>query len=134
MRVSVVHSVTILSHQAAVVGVQCDSNCSLCGPLLLDPDTQPLLQVENTLLEPTKNGMSQVVLPNTTDCSCSVESGAEIGQATSVDVVSLEEEPAASSEQEIVSTPLTLQSGGLIEPRQMSADRSSRATLVNWIC
>ena len=72
---------TLLSQQLAAVGVQC---CRVSGPLLLKPDTQLMLQVEDTLLEPTEDGMSLVVLSNPTGRSCSVE---KLGQATSIKVV-----------------------------------------------
>ena len=65
VRVSLVTSVRLLPHQAAVVPIQLPAECSLEGPPLpLEPDSRGELQMEDALVQPSKDGLAQVVISN----------------------------------------------------------------------
>ena len=94
VRVSLIDSVCLLPHQSAVVNVTVGPRGALREPLLLVPGTQAaVLQVEDSVLQPTAEGSAPVVVSNPTGCSCFMERGTELGEATSITVVTPEEEP-----------------------------------------
>lgn len=94
VRVSLIQSVCLLPHQSAVVDVAVGPPGVRQEPLLLVPDAETGgLQVEDALLLPTKEGSALVVVSNPTGCSCFVERGTELGEATGITLISTEDEP-----------------------------------------
>ncbi len=61
------------------------------GPLLMEPatlaDESPELQVGESLIQPTKDGFSQVVIINPTGFTQSLSPGTELGGASEASVI-----------------------------------------------
>ena len=93
VRVSLVQSVHLLPHQRAVVDVKLSRECSPREPLLFESDIRDtMLQVDDSVLQPSKEGVTQVVIANPTGCSCTWDEGTDLGEATSITVIEPEEE------------------------------------------
>ena len=107
VRVSLVTSVRLLPHQAAVVPVRMESECPLTGPLLLEPDPDAALQLGDMLLQFSEDGMAQAVVSNPTGCSCFADEGTVVGEVTDISVVASDGVPELGpiAEQEDVSSP-----------------------------
>ena len=88
VHVNMVQTVHFLPHQSIAVQVKIDKNE---GTLLVEPDGDleavTGLQVENTLVQPTREGLAHVILSNSTGCSSCVNAGTVIGEAAEVDIV-----------------------------------------------
>ena len=69
--------------------------------VLLEPSTrESLVQVEDSLLRVKGDGLAQVAVFNHTGCSCSMEAGAELGEASPVDLVQPDQHPTEASEEQ----------------------------------
>jgi hypothetical protein len=101
VRVRLVQSLRLLPHQGASVSVQLEPGSRLekSEAVLLEPSTrESLLQVEDSLLRFEGEGLVQIAVFNRTGCSCSVEAGAELGEASPVDLVLPEQQPFEATE------------------------------------
>ena len=89
VRVNMVQTVRFLPHQSLAVPVKIDRKEK--GTLLVEPDNDleavTGLQVEDTLIRLTEEGLAHVVLSNMTGCSSCIQAGTMIGEAAEVDVV-----------------------------------------------
>ena len=100
VRVSLVTSVRLLPHQAAVVPVHMVNECPLTGPLLLELDPDAALQLGDMLLQFSEDGMAQVVVSNPTGCSCFAEEGITVGEVTDISIVVSDDVPELSPTEE----------------------------------
>ena len=103
VRVRLVQSLRLLPHQGASVVVQLEPGRGLqeSDAVLLEPSThESLVQVEDSLLCVKGDGLAQVAVFNHTGCSCSMEAGAELGEASPVDLVQPDQHPTEASEEQ----------------------------------
>ena len=90
VRVMLVQSLRLLPHQGASVTVQLDSDSGLQNTesMLLEPSChQSPVEVHDSLLKFNRDGHGQVAVYNPTGCSCFLEAGAELGEASVVTIV-----------------------------------------------
>ena len=90
VRVSLVQSLRLLPHQGVLVRVKLDtlSQLSESDPVLLAPSTsESPWQVEDSIISVNCDGVAQLTVTNPTGCSCVVEAGTMLGEASSVTVV-----------------------------------------------
>ena len=74
-----------------VVQVKVDPSDVKARPLLVEQDDDleqtTGIQVEDTLVQPTQEGLTYVTVSNMTSCSSCVNAGTVIGEATEVEIV-----------------------------------------------
>ena len=90
VRVRLVQSLRLLPHQGASVTVQLDADSEQQNTesMLLEPSChQSPVEVDDSLLKLNRDGHGQVAVYNPTGCSCSLEAGAELGEASVIAVV-----------------------------------------------
>ena len=98
VRVNLVQSVRLLPHQSKMVEVQLTPATSLNQPLLVEPLPAPLrcdvpLEVDPVLLKTTAEGMTTVVVSNSSGQACCMGRGSLIGNASIVNVSDAGEQP-----------------------------------------
>ena len=90
VRVRLVQSLRLLPHQGASVTVQLHSDSELQNTesMLLEPSChQSPVEVDDSLPKFNRVGHGQVAVYNPTGCSCFLEAGAELGEASVIAVV-----------------------------------------------
>ena len=95
-QVRLVQSLRLLPHQGASVSVQLEpvSRLQESEEVLIEPSTHELpLQVEDSLLRVSGEGLACVAVLNPTGCSCSLEAGTELGEASTVNLVPPDQQP-----------------------------------------
>ncbi len=102
VRVSLVQSLRLLPHQGASVSVRLDPGSELpeSEPVLLEPSMgaqEPLLHVEDAILRFNHEGLAQIAVFNTTGCSCSMEAGAKLGEASTVTLIHPDQIPSETA-------------------------------------
>lgn len=106
VRVSLVQSLQILPHQSILATVHLHTESGDTGeePLLMEHahsvelEEATGLQLEDTLLRPTKDGLTQLVISNPSGYSMSIESGTSLGEAVGATVVAHEPTACPASE------------------------------------
>ena len=88
VRVSLVQSLSLLPHQSSTVQVRVDPYKSLRKPLLVEHDIRMEestgFQMDDALIEPTEEGLAQLVISNPSGCSRTLSSGTLLGEAVEV--------------------------------------------------
>lgn len=90
VRVNLVQSLNLLPHQGATVSVSLGPGSRLpeSEPVLLEPSTcESFVHVDDSVLQFDREGLAQVAIFNSTGCSCSVEAGMELGEASVVTLI-----------------------------------------------
>ena len=103
MNVSSVKTIRVLPHQSIVIEVKTQPSD---GPVLLEHDCALEesigLQLEDTLVFPSKEGFVYAIISNLAGCSRSVDAGTIIGRAVEVEVIKGSElEPMTESDEEL---------------------------------
>ena len=94
VRIRTIQSVRLLPHQGALVAVQVEGGEHLgkSGVALLEPSQpDPLLCVQDSLLQVQDGCLSHVQVFNPTGCSCFVEAGAELGEVVNAELIEAEQ-------------------------------------------
>ena len=90
-QVNMVRTIYLLPHQSMAVPVKIKSSDGNEGPLLVESDGDlekaTGLRVEDTLVQPTIEGLAHVIISNMTGCSSYVSAGMVIGEAAGVEIV-----------------------------------------------
>ena len=84
VKVKLVKAIRLLPHQSVIATVQCDTSNK---PLLMELKGDGLLQPEDVLLAPSINGQANVVINNSSGCSCVIAGGTCIGEAVEVEPI-----------------------------------------------
>ena len=91
VRVCLLQSVSVPAGQCALVPVRVEGACPAKGPLLLDYDPsveqRTGLQIEDTLLQPDRDGFATLCISNSRGFVGSVEEGTVVGKASEAVVV-----------------------------------------------
>ena len=92
VRVRLLQSVKLLPHQGATVAVQVDGNDHLKAPqtLVVEPNQDAFLQVQDSLLQVREDNPICVQVFNPTGVSCQMEAGSELGEAMEAELVEAE--------------------------------------------
>ena len=90
-QVNMVRTIYLLPHQSMAVPVKIKTSGGNEGPLLVESDNDlekaTGLQVEDTLVQPTIEGLAHVIISNMTGCSSYVCAGTVIGEAAGVEII-----------------------------------------------
>ena len=89
--VNMMQTVHLLPHQSIVAQVKVEPGGNSKRTLLVecgaDLEKKTGLLAEDTLVQPTEEGLSHVIISNMTGCSSHIDAGTMIGQATEVEMV-----------------------------------------------
>ena len=105
VRVQLVHSVNLLPHQSRMVEVQTDMRVPKDMLFMLEPSAQESgAQADASLLKLSPAGKAHVMVNNPGGCSCQLEEGSVLGEATTATLVEADPEGCPVSSMSTVET------------------------------